>query len=475
MIKRPLRILQVSTADIGGGAEKIAWNLFHRYRNRGHCSWLAVGSKRGDDTDVFSLPRCPRNGLWSQTCLNLERRLQPFEGKGRAVARTRRLMQILADPRHELEHRFGVENFDYPGTHRLLELSPDTPDVIHCHNLHGGYFDLRAIPRLSQRAPLILTLHDAWLLSGHCAHSFGCERWKVGCGECPDLSIYPAISRDATAYNWRRKKRILSKSRVYVSTPSKWLMQKVERSLVCRGMVESRVVPNGVDLSVFFPAVRSSARAALELPQDAAIVLFTANRGQTNLWKDYETFRAAAARVGAKMRRHALFICLGGAAGAERLDGAELRFVAYQADAKTVAQFYQAADLYVHPARVDTFPCAVLEALACGTPVVATAVGGIPEQIKGWQGLSAHCAGSNCFGPNRTTGALVPLGDAEAMAQSVERILIDDPLRWQMSKNAAKDARERFDIERQADRYMEWYEEILDRPVQNARRAAVAR
>jgi hypothetical protein len=58
----------------------------------------------------------------------------------------------------------------------------------------------------------MLTLHDAWLLSGHCAHSFDCQRWKTGCGECPDLDVYPASPRDATACNWRRKREILAEA-----------------------------------------------------------------------------------------------------------------------------------------------------------------------------------------------------------------------------------------------------------------------
>ena len=50
--------------------------------------------------------------------------------------------------------------------------------------------------------PVALTLHDEWLLTGHCAYTLGCERWRIGCGRCPDLTIYPAIRRDSTAENF---------------------------------------------------------------------------------------------------------------------------------------------------------------------------------------------------------------------------------------------------------------------------------
>ena len=96
----------------------------------------------------------------------------------------------------------------------MLDALPAPPDIIECHNLHGGYFDLRALPWLSRQAATVLVLHDAWLLSGHCAHSFDCDKWQTGCGACPDLSIEPALRRDGTAHNWTVKQGVYAQSRV---------------------------------------------------------------------------------------------------------------------------------------------------------------------------------------------------------------------------------------------------------------------
>ena len=87
----------------------------------------------------------------------------------------------------------------------------------------GGYFDFAALPSLSRMSPLVLTLHDAWLLADTARILLGCERWKTGCGDCPDLTIYPAATRDATDFNWQRKQRIFARSRLYIATPSRWL------------------------------------------------------------------------------------------------------------------------------------------------------------------------------------------------------------------------------------------------------------
>ncbi len=465
-----MNILQVSTVDIVGGAEKVAWNLFQAYRARGHNSWLAVGSKRSDDADVMVI--CNNSSTpWTRLCRAVGEKGEQLQGKGHGLWQVARACK---HPRREVESWLGIEDFNYPGTRQIINMTPQKPDIVHCHNLHGGYFDLRALPWLSHQAVTILTLHDAWLMSGHCAHSFDCERWRIGCGQCPDLNIPPAVQRDATAYNWRRKRDIYAQSRLYISTPCEWLMRKVEQSMLTPAVVEARVIPNGIDLSVFRPADKQAVRAALGIPQETEVLLFTAHGIRRNMWKDYQTMRNATALVAERIdRRDLLFIALGEDAPAERIGHAEVRFVPYEKDTEATARYYQAADLYLHAARADTFPNTVLEALACGIPVIATAIGGIPEQVKGLEAAEgqSQTAKLNRYSAEEATGILVPAGDAAEMAVGIERLMNDDSLRRRMGENATKDARKRFDLQRQVDSYLEWYERIL---LDNGRSAKAA-
>jgi hypothetical protein len=225
-----MRILIASSTDLGGGAEISAWNLFNSYRNRGHHAWLAVGGKRSDDPNVFPIPNDACRSLWAKLCYGVGYRIESIL-RDRQINRLNDCIRAISEPRRWLETEMGYEDYKHPGTHRLLELCGAPPDILHCFNLHGGYFDLRALSGLSGRLPVILDLRDAWLLSGHCAHSFDCDRWQIGCGECPDLTIPPKIRRDGTAYNWKRKREIFDKSQLYVSTPCQWLMKKVDQSM----------------------------------------------------------------------------------------------------------------------------------------------------------------------------------------------------------------------------------------------------
>ena len=466
-----MRILQVSTADIAGGAERVAMRLFEEYRFLGHESWLAVGWKRSSNPNVLLVRNEDQKNIWFRLCRKVARKLGPYVERTKGIRGLQKLFENLSEPLQWVQSGLGYENFGFAESWRLLDLLPQKPDVVHCHNLHGpflpggGYFDLRLLPMLSRKVPVILTLHDAWLLSGHCAHSFGCERWKRGCGKCPDLNIYPAIGRDATAYNWRRKMSIYAKSKLFVATPSRWLMQKVEQSMLVSAVVEGRVIPYGVDLSIFRPADKQRVRRKLKINSDVKVLLSAANVIRQNPWKDYQTMRKTVARVSELIHgKDLLFIALGENAPPERIGRAHVQFVPYQNKPEAVAQYYQAADIYVHAAKVDTFPNTVLESLACGTPVVATSVGGIPEQLKGLEveGCRFQVAGCelNSHKPDEATGVLVPAGNSEWMAAAIVVLLKDEAQRKRLSENAALDARKRFDMKHEVNEYLEWYHEI---------------
>jgi glycosyltransferase involved in cell wall biosynthesis len=443
---RRLSILQVNTFDVGGGAEQVAMNLLRSYRSRGHGSWLAVGFRRSAEGDILEVPNNQERNPWTRAWGAFAKALEPVSQRRRWLAPARRVSLGLARPLRAIDREIGREDFGFPGTWRIPELAPEPISILHGHNLHGAYFDLRALPSISHKVPTVLTLHDAWLLSGHCAHSFGCERWLQGCGSCPDLTIYPAVRRDSTAYNWRRKQQIFARSALYVATPSEWLMNKVRRSMLGPSLLETRVIPNGVDLAVFRPGDRLSARQELGIPAEAAVLLFAAHGIRANPWKDFEMLRRVLQAVAERTKgRHLLFVALGEEAPTEQVGSAELRFAPFRTDATATARYYQAADVYVHAARADTFPNTVLEALACGTPVVATAVGGIPEQII-----------------DGRTGFLVPPGDVDKMTEAVLTLLDDASLRASMSANATEDAALRFGLDRQVDAYLNWYRQILE-------------
>jgi len=417
--------------------------LRQRLRARGHDLWHLVGRKRGDDPRVVRIPdddrRWARVSGYSAAQSRLHDLAARHPGRGFGVAG--RVLRLATHPAAVVAELCGDEDFVYPGSERCLERLPQRPSVLHLHNLHGGYFDLRVLPRLSWATPSVVTLHDMWMLTGHCAHSLECDRWRHGCGACGALHLDPPVRRDRTAENWARKRAIYAASRLHLVTPSAWLRSRVEQSMLGSVARSIRVIPNGVDTAVFSPGDRDDARRRLGLAPDRHVVMVTTGWGG-EAWKDDALLAEAAARLAE--RSDVLFLTVG------RRPLSPARFASHhlpwQADPARVAECYRAADVYLHASRADTCPLAVLEAMSCGTAIVASNVGGIAEQL-----------GSNTALP---AGVLIDRRDADAMASAAHALLRRPEERRALGTHARARVLERFDVEQQIDAYEDVYRQI---------------
>jgi|SRR5262245_42548292 len=393
----PRKVVIVNTSDSGGGAEAVSRALLDGFEELGTETRMAVATKLTDDPRVFTFYESPHVDYTPE----------------HKVRRIRLAMRRKLDP------WLGLEDFNHPYTRHIADLTGDRPDVLLCNNLHGGFFDLRQLPRLSRQMPIVLRLADGWCFTGHCAVPGGCERWRTGCGRCPDLAAPPAIRRDATRFNWQRKRRIFARSQISVAAPSRWLMERVQQSILAPAIGDARVIPNGVDLDTFTPDGPAASR-----PGDGAMrLVFAANGGAANPHKDFGTLRAALPRLDGPVE----LVAVGGDERIEDLGaGIRIRHEPPQAPDR-LAALYRSADLYVHASPEESFCLAAAEALSCGVPVVAAAKGGIGEVVE-----------------DGRTGTLVDPGHPEELAASVTRLLVDDKLRERMGQ-AALSSRHRFD------------------------------
>ena len=193
------------------------------------------------------------------------------------------------------------------------------------------------------------------------------------CGRWGDGDPYWAESEKLERYERSPVRGVVdlkAEHRLVLTAPSQWLAN------IAAELTRSKChfLPNPIDLSIYSPGDRQEARARLGIKSSGLVVLAGADslkdkrKGMDLLfeaWSEIPKEQAALALFGRNGEAKKGQIYLG-----------PIESESQMADA------YRAADLYVHPARMENAPCVIQEALACGTPVLAFKVGGIPEMIS---------------------------------------------------------------------------------------------
>ena len=276
-----------------------------------------------------------------------------------------------------------------------------SPDIMHLHNIHGGYVNIPLLFRFAEKhnVRVVWTLHDCWAFTGHCPHydMIGCGRWKTGCSHCPQKREYPQGRFDTSRIMYALKKKwFCGIDDMTLVTPSKWLAAQVGESFLASYPV--RVIPNGIDLSVFHPT-DSGFRSKYGIPAEKKIIL-----GVAFAWNDRKGLDVIIEMARRLPEKEYQIVLVGTDEKTEKLLPESVIAVRRTQDPSELAGIYTAADVFANPTREDTFPPVNMEALACGTPVVTFETGGSPETVT-----------SEC-------GAVVPRDDTNEFVRQIELI-----------------------------------------------------
>ncbi len=407
-----LSVVHISTSDSEGGSARSAYRIHEGLRRFGHRSRMLVGHKATDDPDVDSVSGRP-----------LLRRLDRLSDRVTAG--------------------LGLQYQWVPSSARVLRHDwLRGPDIIQLYNIHGGYLSPRILPALARRAPVVWRLSDMWPVTGHCAYAGTCERWRTGCGNCPDLGTYPAVGIDATAYLWHQKRRLYSNTQPTVVAPSSWIESIARTAPVFAGATVHRI-PNGLDQTVFRPLDQGAARAVLGIPTDRIAILFSAHVTGDNARKGTDLLKQALVRLG---QRSDTILLVAGVGAKEWVGRVPQKVISlgYLRDDRLLAAANAAADLVVVPSAAENLPNSLIEAFACGRPAVAFDAGGIGDAVRDGE-----------------TGILVPAGDTDALAAGLARLLDDRDLRAAMGTRALDMALREFSSEVQAARFEDLYRSLI--------------
>lgn len=251
------------------------------------------------------------------------------------------------------------------------------PDLLWLHNIHGYYINYELLFKWIKQHPEMevkWTLHDCWAFTGRCSFFTiaKCDKWKTGCGNCPQPQKYPATLIDNSSRNYLRKKTsFCGVKRLTIITPSKWLANLVKESFLKEYPVEIRY--NTVDTTIFAPR-KSGFRQQYQL-EGKKIILGVASPWDER--KGLEDFLWLSKHIEEPYK----IVLVGLTVEQIKLLPSNIIGITRTNSAKELAEIYSAADVFVNPTHEDNYPTTNLEAAACGTPVVTFRIGGSPESV----------------------------------------------------------------------------------------------
>lgn len=408
----PMRVLHVIAGDLDGGAARGAMWLIDALRRRGTaCDVLNNRPKSGRVNGVTA----------------------PVRIADRVRSRCREHFEVLQKLSHFRRRRTsfssGMAGLDLT-THPLY----DSADIVHLHWINQGFVRVSALTRI--RKPLVWTLRDMWSATGGCHYPFDCEKFTTGCGACPQLGSTRESDLSSRIHHNKLVNLPAHLVGVGIST---WITEQAGRSPIMRTK-ELRTIPNGIPLDSFYPVDRTLARQMLGIPLGIKIVLTGAQRLDSR-YKGLSLFL----RTVDLLDDDVTVMLFGDRAPLFNSRRKTLR-LGYVEDIETLRAVYSAADAFVATSVQEAFGKTLVEAMACGTPVVAFNATG-PRDIV----------------DHRENGYLARAYAADDLAHGIHWVLADQGRRSDLSRNALAKARSTFDIHQVARQYSDLYGELAQR------------
>jgi glycosyltransferase involved in cell wall biosynthesis len=410
-----VRVVHISTDDHGGGAAVAAFRIHRALCGSGVDSIMLVGKKLTDDARVFCSTKRFHEGI-------------------RIIQRN-----IDSIPFRFYKCRWSLGWLPSTLHRRIAELHPD---VVHLHLVSDGFLSLRSLQKLT--IPIVWTMHDMWAFTGGCHYSGSCTRYIQKCGACPQLSSHR--ESDITRLAWSMKASAVKKVNMTVLGPSLWMANCARKSSIFRNTTVQNI-PYIIDPVEFKPVDQKSARTILGLPVNKRLLLFG---GMSPTDDPRKGFRQLVEALQSEKIRNELDDMEVIVFGADRPDSdrtfpLNAHFLGQIHDSITLNLVYSAADVFVAPSLEENLANTVLESLACGTPVVAFRIGGMPDMI-------AHTE----------NGYLAEPFEPANLAAGIHWVLSDKDRLAVLRKNARRTIEERFNIRDVARQYIDLYNQISD-------------
>jgi glycosyltransferase involved in cell wall biosynthesis len=421
-----LKIAQINTFDIIGGASRAAYRLQKGLTNIGVACRMISNRKASKDENV------------------IEAQVRNAEETFNEVFYLSAIQDYYINT-HRTEISNTIFSLPYPGLDISVLPEVREADIINLHWVAWYQSPVTLKRVFSLGKPVVWTLHDQWAFTGGCHYSAGCRKYRTDCSHCPQLADDPF---DLAAMVLKDKLDIFKGADLTIVTPSKWLASCVKESALFKDL-RVEVIPNSLETDVFVPQPKAEAKQKIGVSPDDITILFGAEHGIEKRKGFHELVAAIQHCMSDAVFRDMVkkgtvkMLCFGNASNELQTMGLPVVSLGYLTADEALSDAYSASDFFVLPSLEDNLPNTMLESLSCATPVVAFDTGGIPDIIIEGE-----------------TGRLAPKGDTIALGRAILAMIADPDLRRRMGQTGHERMIKGYSLDVQAKRYLALYEKL---------------
>lgn len=327
--------------------------------------------------------------------------------------------------------------FSKHGTKKFLkQIDRIKPDIIHLHNLHGWYINLKLLFDYIKRnrIKVVWTLHDCWSFTGHCPHFdyIKCEKWKTGCYKCLQYKNYPQslIDKSKKLYFFK-KKWFTGIQNLHLVCPSIWIADLVSQSFLQNYNVS--VINNFVNLDIFKPRDNMNFRNKNNLKNKYTLLAVAAPWSEL---KGYKYIMQLSEKLDDKYK----IVMVGLTEDQISKLPSNIIGIKKTDNVNQLVELYSTADLFINTTLQEVFGLVNVEALACGTPVITFNTGGCPEIV------------------NDKVGMVVEKGNIELLIKGIDTICKKGKQKYY---NACIEESKKYEKETLIQKYLDLYKSLL--------------
>lgn len=261
--------------------------------------------------------------------------------------------------------------------HIVEHLKAFHPDIVHLHNLHGHYLHYPTLFSWLEKTdvPVVITLHDLWLLSGRCCFPGNCAKWKHGCKSCEYKDSYPPTIVSRSKINHLLKSDCVNRlPNVTLVAPSEWVNSRVKESKL--RLCPTVIIPNGVREDIFRHQDKSEVTNS-----DITNILAVANKWEAR--KRPEVIRELAGRL--DDNEHLIIV---GESKGLFTGLKNTTCVGPVTDFDKLVSLYNNADCTISLSTDETYGMTIAESMACGVPVIVPSASAMASYVRASDGLT---------------------------------------------------------------------------------------